>query len=166
MNVGKTVRLGLLGRNYNMTVDLPAPQWLLDLAAACADSTVDKAELRVLECPELPELARPPWPKADLDSCVQLADRLNTLTDWEVTALRAVFVNNYQLGQFVLDNDLNDDVSKLPSELLDCLDLGQLGRLQRKMDDGVFVDGDYVAAGQYEAPVMEENQTEGGMELC
>ena len=34
------------------------------------------------------------------------------------------------------------------------------------MDDGVFVDGDYVAAGQYEAPVMEESQTEGGMELC
>ena len=194
MNVGKTVRLGLLGRNYNMTVDLPAPQWLLDLAAVCADSTVDKAELRVLECPELPELARPPWPKADLDSCIRLADRLNMLTDWEVTALRAVFVNNYpdtiedvvrmthglgnvpvvrnvgsdyQLGQFVLDNDLNDDVSKLPEELLDCLDLGQLGRLQRKMDDGVFVDGDYVAAGQYEAPVMEESQTEeGGMELC
>ena len=51
MNVGKTVRLGLLGRNYNMTVDLPAPQWLLDLAAMCADSTVDTAELRVLECP-------------------------------------------------------------------------------------------------------------------
>ena len=74
--------------------------------------------------------------------------------------------NDYQLGQFVLDNDLNDDVSKLPSELLDCLDLGQLGRLQRKMDDGVFVDGDYVAVGQYEAPVMEESQTEGGMELC
>ena len=43
MNVGKTVRLGLLGRNYNMTVDLPAPQWLLDLTAVCADSTVDKA---------------------------------------------------------------------------------------------------------------------------
>ena len=63
MNVGKTVRLGLLGRNYNMTVDLPAPQWLLDLAAMCADSTVDTVELRVLECPELPELARPPWPK-------------------------------------------------------------------------------------------------------
>lgn len=193
MNVGKTVRLGLLGRNYNMTVDLPAPQWLLDLAAVCANSTLDKAELRVLECPKLPELVRPPWLVAELDDCVQLADRLNDLADWELTAVRGVFTsrhpatmeevlmmtqglervpvvrgigNNYRLGQFVLDNDLNDDVSKLPSELLDCLDLGQLGSLQRKMDDGVFVDGDYVAAGQYEAPVMEENQTEGGMELC
>ena len=51
MNVGKTVRLGLLGRNYNMTVDLPAPQWLLDLAAVCADSTVDKASCRSLPGP-------------------------------------------------------------------------------------------------------------------
>ena len=187
------MRLGLLGRNYSLALDLPAPRWLLDVAIECADCAVEEAEVRVLECPELPELARPPWLVAELDDCVQLADRLNDLADWELTALRGVFTsrhpatmeevltmtqglervpvvrgigNDYRLGQFVLDNDLNDTVSQLPPELLDCLDLGQLGRLQRKMDDGVFVDGDYVAAGQYEAPVMEESQTEGGMELC
>ena len=173
------MRLGLLGRNYSLTLDLPAPRWLLDVAIECADCAVEEAEVRVLECPKLPELARPPWLVAELDDCVQLADRLNALADWELTALRGVFTsrhpatveevltmtqglervpvvrgigNDYRLGQFVLDNDLNDTVSQLPPELLDCLDLSQLGRIQREQDGGVYVDGDYVGARQYEMP--------------
>ena len=89
------MRLGLLGRNYSLTLDLPAPRWLLDVAIECADCAVDEAEVRVLECPKLPELARPPWLVAELDDCVQLAGRLNNLADWELTALRGVFASRH-----------------------------------------------------------------------
>ena len=54
------------------------------------------------------------------------------------------------LGRFVVENELNEDVNAIPESSLYLLDQAQIGRLQRKNDGGVFVDGCYVVAGEYE----------------
>lgn len=54
------------------------------------------------------------------------------------------------LGQFVIENDLNEDVSAIPETSLYLLDHAQIGKLQRKSEGGVFVDGCYIVAGEYE----------------
>ena len=52
------------------------------------------------------------------------------------------------LGRFVVENELNEDVNAIPESSLYLLDQAQIGRLQRKNDGGVFVDGCYVVAGE------------------
>ena len=54
------------------------------------------------------------------------------------------------LGRFVIENELNEDVNAIPESSLYLLDQAQIGRLQRKNDGGVFVEGCYVVAGAYE----------------
>lgn len=54
------------------------------------------------------------------------------------------------LGRFVIENELNEDVNAIPESSLYLLDQAQIGRMQRKNDGGVFVDGCYVVAGEYE----------------
>lgn len=54
------------------------------------------------------------------------------------------------LGRFVIEHDLNEDVSAIPESSRYLLDQAQIGKLQRKHEGGVFVDGCYVVAGEYE----------------
>lgn len=54
-----------------------------------------------------------------------------------------------QLGEFAIDNDLNDDVAEIPESSLYLLDKAQIGKLQREADGGVFVGNNYVVAGEY-----------------
>lgn len=60
--------------------------------------------------------------------------------------------NDEFLGQFVIENELQEDVASVPDNALYLLDKERIGRLQRYIDEGVFIDGCYVAAGDYELP--------------
>lgn len=57
-----------------------------------------------------------------------------------------------QLGQFVIEAELNDDVNTVPEQSLYLLDRAMIGRIQRENEGGVFADGYYVVAGVYELP--------------
>lgn len=63
-----------------------------------------------------------------------------------------------QLGQFVIENDLHDDIAAIPEQSLYLLDKQQMGRLQRRNDGGVFVENRYVAAGAYELPEVYDGE--------
>lgn len=56
------------------------------------------------------------------------------------------------LGQFVIENDLHQDVSAVPEESLYLLDKAAIGKHQRASDSGVYIDGAYVVTGDYEMP--------------
>lgn len=58
--------------------------------------------------------------------------------------------NDEALGQFVIENDLNLDIADIPETSLYLLDRKQIGRMQRKNEGGIFVDGSYVVASTYE----------------
>ena len=63
------------------------------------------------------------------------------------------------LGQFVIDNDLNLDVEAIPKDSLYLLDAVKIGQLQQQNDGGVFMDGYYILAGEYELPEVYDGIT-------
>lgn len=60
--------------------------------------------------------------------------------------------NDAQLGQFVIENDLNEDVSSIPENALYLLDKSWIGKLQREIEGGEYVDGNYIVTTAYELP--------------
>ncbi len=54
------------------------------------------------------------------------------------------------IGQFVIENSLNEDVSAVPDDSIYLLDKGKIGKLQREIEGGVFKDGYYVATAAFE----------------
>ena len=54
------------------------------------------------------------------------------------------------VGQFVIENSLNEDVGAVPDDSVYLLDKEKIGKLQRKTDGGVFKDGYYVATSSYQ----------------
>lgn len=57
--------------------------------------------------------------------------------------------NVRQLGQFVIENDLLEDVVGVPSDALPLLDAAKIGEMQKEMDSGIFWQGHYIVAGDY-----------------
>lgn len=66
--------------------------------------------------------------------------------------------NDEQFGQFVIENDLHPDVADIPDNSLYLLDKRRIGELQRKNDSGVFMNGFYVVAGDYEVPEVYDGR--------
>lgn len=54
------------------------------------------------------------------------------------------------VGQFVIENSLNEDVSAVPDDSVYLLDKGKIGKYQRETEGGVFKDGYYIAAAAYQ----------------
>ena len=67
--------------------------------------------------------------------------------------------NPKQLGQFVIENDLHTDVEAVPKDSLYLLDAIKIGQLQQQNDGGVFMDGHYILAGEYELPEVYDGKT-------
>lgn len=62
------------------------------------------------------------------------------------------------LGQFVIENELHEDVAAVPDNALYLLDKKRIGELQRKIDGGVFIEGHYVVTGTYELPKVYDGE--------
>ena len=56
------------------------------------------------------------------------------------------------IGEFVITNGLNEDVKAVPESSIYLLDKKMIGKLQRKNDGGVILDGSYVVTEGYEIP--------------
>ena len=54
------------------------------------------------------------------------------------------------VGQFVIENSLNEDVSAVPDDSVYLLDKEKIGKYQRESDGGVFKDGYYIATSSYQ----------------
>ncbi len=57
-----------------------------------------------------------------------------------------------QLGEFVLNNNMDSRLEMYDSSILNLIDREKLGQAQVDVDGGVFVDGYYVAAGMFVLP--------------
>lgn len=56
------------------------------------------------------------------------------------------------LGQLVIDSEMNEDVNSVPENARYLLDKARIGRLQRQNEDGVYLSGQYVPTCHYEMP--------------
>ena len=63
------------------------------------------------------------------------------------------------IGEFVIANDLHEDVADVPEGSLYLLDKKMIGRLQRKNDNGVILDGSYVVTEGHEIPDIYDGET-------
>lgn len=60
-------------------------------------------------------------------------------------------INNiHELGEFVIENEMNPLLEDLKAETLDLIDRNALGVSQVNTDNGIFIDGYYVATSGYE----------------
>lgn len=66
--------------------------------------------------------------------------------------------NDAQLGQFVIENDLNEDVFSIPGNALYLLDKSKIGKLQREIEGGEYVDGNYIVTTAYELPEVYDGK--------
>jgi hypothetical protein len=71
--------------------------------------------------------------------------------------------NDEQLGQFVIDYELNEELDGLTKNVLDLIDRKKLGQLQREKEDGVIMDNCYIATGMV---VVKEIYGEMGNEAA
>lgn len=67
--------------------------------------------------------------------------------------------NDEQLGAFVIESELQEDVSSVPENATYLLDKEKIGRLQRKLDGGVYVGNLYVCTEHFEMPKVYDGVT-------
>ena len=80
--------------------------------------------------------------KGFADELVSMTDLINMTYGLDGVMIASNVGTDRQLGQFVIDNELNEDVNAIPETSLYLLDLERIGRLQRDVDGGVFVGND------------------------
>ena len=62
------------------------------------------------------------------------------------------------VGQFVIENSLNEDVSSVPDDSVYLLDKAKIGKYQRESDGGVFKDGYYIATNSFQLENVFEQE--------
>lgn len=90
---------------------------------------------------------------------ISMKDLINSTYGLDTVMIASNVGNDEQLGQFVIEEDINEDVASVPDNALYLLDRKQIGRLQREIDGGIYVNGFYVVAGDYEMPEVYDGKT-------
>lgn len=67
---------------------------------------------------------------------ISIKDLINTTYGLDEIMIAAGVGNDEQLGQFVIENDMHEDVSSVPDNALYLLDRKQIGKLQRENEGG------------------------------
>ena len=96
--------------------------------------------------------------KVGEDELVSMKDLINMTYGLDEVSVISNVSTPQQLGQFVIENDLHRDVEAVPEDSLYLLDTKKIGELQQRNDGGVFVDGNYVVAGEYELRDVYDGQ--------
>ena len=122
----------------------------LNFLAKRLDSLTDE------EC-DILEAVAPKIIHGDEEELVSMKDLINLTYGLDVSVLSNVG-NDIELGKFVIENDLHEDVAAIPEQSLYLIDPAAVGRLQRGLDDGVYVNGKYILAGEYEHPKVYDGQ--------
>ena len=85
-----------------------------------------------------------------LEEPVRAMDLINMTYGLDTVMIASNVSNDYELGEFVLNGDLDDDLIALSDKMVELLDLEAVGRWNRINQAGEFVGNHYVVAGEYE----------------
>ena len=85
-----------------------------------------------------------------LEEPVRAMDLINMTYGLDTVMIASNVSNDFELGEFVLDGDLDDDLIRLSDKMLELLDLEAVGRWHRAEQSGEFVGNHYVVAGEYQ----------------
>ncbi len=94
------------------------------------------------------------WQRLDkagyLEEPVRAMDLINMTYGLENIMVASCVSNDRDLGEFVLENDLDEDIANLPDEMVEMLDQEAVGQRHRESEGGVFIGYHYVVAGEYQ----------------
>ena len=85
-----------------------------------------------------------------LEEPVRAMDLINMTYGLDTVMIATNVSNDYELGEFVLNGDLDDDLIALSDKLVELLDMEAVGQWNRINQAGEFVGNHYVVAGEYE----------------
>ena len=83
---------------------------------------------------------------------VSLRDLINMTYGVEDLPVVADIFSLRDLGEYVIENELHPDIENIPEDCRYLLDRERIGELQRDCDDGVIIDGMYVATQDFTMP--------------
>lgn len=94
------------------------------------------------------------WQRLDkagyLEEPVRAMDLINMTYGLENVMVASCVSNDRDLGEFVLENELDEDIANLPDEMVEMLDQEAVGQRHRESEGGVFIGYHYVVAGEYQ----------------
>ena len=95
----------------------------------------------------------------EFEDGLTMKDLINMTYGLDGVMIAPNVANDEQLGQFVIDNEMNDDIAELSDEIIELLDRERVGRRQRENEGGEFMNGRYVVAGGFESPEVYDGVT-------
>ena len=95
----------------------------------------------------------------EFEDGLTMKDLINMTYGLDGVMIAPNVANDEQLGQFVIDNEMNDDIAALSDEIIELLDRERVGRRQRENEGGEFMNGRYVVAGGFESPEVYDGIT-------
>ncbi len=93
------------------------------------------------------------------DELVSMKDLINLTYGLDKVSIISAVKNDTELGQFVIENELHPDISAIPDQSLYLINKETIGKLHRENEGGVFTDGKYVLASEYELPEVYDGKT-------
>lgn len=93
------------------------------------------------------------------DELVSMKDLINTTYGLDTVMIAANVSDDELLGQFIIESELHDDVNSVPDNALYLLDRKKIGKLQREIEGGIFINDFYIVAGEYERPEIYDGKT-------
>ena len=94
----------------------------------------------------------------DEDELVSMKDLINLTYGLDKVSIISAVKNDTELGQFVIENELHPDISAIPDQSLYLINKETIGKLHRENEGGVFADGKYVLASEYELPEIYDGK--------
>ena len=95
----------------------------------------------------------------DDDELVSIKDLINMTYGMDSVSVLSNVTNDEQLADFVIENEMQDDVASVPESARYLLDKAKIGKLQREMDGGVYSGKVYVCTDHFEMPKVYDGKT-------
>lgn len=94
------------------------------------------------------------------DNGIPMKDLINLTYGLQAVPVIKNISTDKQLGQFVIDNDLNEEIVKMGDGAVEMLDRATVGKQHREAECGEFYAGCYVATASYQFPQEYTGATE------
>lgn len=98
------------------------------------------------------------------DDVASMKDLINMTYGLDQVCIVGGVWNDSDLGHFVIDNEMDDDILAMPQAAVDLLDAESVGRKFRMGEGGIFVNNHYVPTATYEMPEIYDGEKLPGKE--
>lgn len=95
----------------------------------------------------------------DDDELVSIKDLINMTYGLGSVSVLSNVTNDEQLADFVIENEMQDDVASVPESARYLLNKARIAKFQREMDGGVYSGNLYVCTEHFEMPKVYDGHT-------